>query len=345
MRFSTFPHQYIERDSQQVVTEKPIGDRCIHFLYNSLRENVPAMFQALTSRRMSSLLGYCHYDMARQARGQGAELFRRVGADWRECTEPLSYYNSYRKVFERRIRYWQWRPMEESGSTVVSPADSRVLIGSFDQTSLVSIKGTFFDLPELIGNDCPWLNRFMGGDFAVFRLTPDKYHYNHVPASGRVVAYYCLDGSYHSCNPAATISMASLYSKNKRIVTLIDTDVHGGTKVGMVAMVEVVALMIGDVKQTYSKEKYENPQEVARGMFIEKGCPKSLFKPGSSTVVLTFEPGRIQFSRDLVHNSRRHDVRSRFTGNWGVPLVETDIPVRSTIAAAVVSPTTSRRGE
>lgn len=340
MNFSTYPHQYVERGSQQVVTERPIGDRCIHFLYNTLRESVPAMFQALTSKRMSSLLGFCHYDMVGQKKGQATELFQRVGADWQECTQPLSFYDSYRKVFERQIRYWHTRPMAEDDAAVVSPADSRVLIGSFDQNSLLSIKGSFFDLPELIGKDSPWLPRFSGGDFAVFRLTPDKYHYNHVPVSGRVVNLYWLDGGYHSCNPSATVSMASLYSKNRRMVTLIDTDVQGGTHVGMVAMVEVVALMIGDIQQAYSLEQYANPQELRPGKFVQKGCPKSLFKPGSSTDVLVFEPRKILFSEDLIRNSRRNDVQSRFTGNWGVPLVETDILVRSTIAEAVSRSTT-----
>jgi hypothetical protein len=35
-------------------------------------------------------------------------------------------------------------------------------------------------------SDSPWLPAFDRGDFAIFRLTPDKYHYNHVPVSGEV---------------------------------------------------------------------------------------------------------------------------------------------------------------
>jgi phosphatidylserine decarboxylase len=43
--------------------------------------------------------------------------------------------------------------------------------------------------------------------------------------------------------------MVRPYSKNKRVVTIIDTDVEGGTGIGLVAMIEVVALMIGDIVQ------------------------------------------------------------------------------------------------
>lgn len=332
MNLSTMPHQYIDRNSLEVITEKPIGDRTIQFLYNTLRENTPAMFRALTSGKMSSLLGYFHYDMLAKTRKNGHELFSRFGADWQECVELISFYDSHRKFFERQIRYWQTRPMNSKSTTIVSPADSRVLIGSFTETSSLFIKDKFFDLEELLAPDSSWQHRFKGGDFAVFRLTPDKYHYNHVPVNGRVVAIYHVDGRYHSCNPSALIATASLYSKNRRVVTIIDTDVVGGTAIGLVAMVEIVALMIGDIVQRYSEERYNNPQDVRAGQMIKRGCPKSLFRPGSSTDVLIFEPGRIAFAEDLVKNSQRSDVQSRFTSGFKRPLVETDVLVRSSIA-------------
>ncbi len=332
-----YPHQYIDRATSRVETEKFFGDRSVNFLYNSLRENVPLLFAALTSKRMSSLLGYFHYDFPGKKRSSNiTTLFANVGADWRECVEPLSFYDTQRKVFERQIRYWENRPMDKVESSVVSPADSRVLIGSFTVDSALFIKNKFFSITELLGLDCPWYSRFTGGDYAVFRLTPDKYHYNHFPVSGRVVEYYTVDGRYHSCNPAAQIVMASLYTKNRRVVTIIDTDVEGGSTVGLVAMVEVVALMIGDIVQCYSTERYHNPTGIEVGMDVKRGCPKSLFRPGSSTDVLIFEPGRIRFAEDLVRNLRRRDVSSRFSTDLDRPLVETDVQVRSPIARAAV---------
>ena len=133
-----------------------------------------------------------------------------------------------------------------------------------------------------------------GGDFAVFRLTPDKYHYNHTPVAGIVADIYEIAGGYHSCNPGAVVEIVTPYSKNKRVVTIIDTDVPDGTGVGLVAMVEVVALMIGEIVQCYSTERYDNPQPVTKGMFLAKGRPKSLYRPGSSTDVLIFQQGQSQ---------------------------------------------------
>ena len=315
-----------------VVTERMIGDRTIAFLYNRLREDAPAMFRALTSARMSSLLGFCNYDLPAIPRHQPRKVFERIGIDWRECVESLHSFTSMRRIFERQIRYWEFRPMNDDYDVIVSPADARLLLGSFAETSSLFIKEKFFDLAELLGHDSRWYSAFATGDFAVCRLTPDKYHYNHLPVSGMVADIYEVDGRYHSCNPLASVAIASIYSKNRRVITIIDTDVEGGSQVGLVAMVEIVALMIGDIQQAYSLRQYKNPETVRAGLFVCKGCPKSLYRPGSSTDILIFEPGKIDFTPDLIANSRLNGVQSRFTGFTGRPLVETDIKVRSPLA-------------
>jgi phosphatidylserine decarboxylase len=149
-----------------------------------------------------------------------------------------------------------------------------------------------------------------------------------------VVDVYEIDGCYHSCNPGAVTRVSTPYSKNRRVVTIIDTDVAGGTRVGMVAMIEIVALMIGEIVQCYSETGYDDPQNVVPGMFVERGCPKSLFRPGSSTTVLLFQAGRVQFSPDLVVNQSQPRAQSRYTLDFGRMLVETDVRVRSPIAHA-----------
>ncbi|THB74923.1 MAG: phosphatidylserine decarboxylase [Desulfobulbaceae bacterium] len=325
-----YPHQYVDRSSGSIITESLIGDRTVSFLYNRMRESAPAMFRALTSGRMSSLLGYVHYDRPSLRSSSGQRLLRKMNVDLGECVHSGSYFDSARKVFERQIKYWQCRPLPNHPHCVVSPADSRVLIGSFDTDSLVFIKEKFFSIKELVGEDHHI--KFKNGCFAIFRLTPDKYHYNHFPVSGTIIDTYECNGAYHSCNPVASISLESIYSKNRRIVTLIDTDVPGGTGVGVVAMIEIVALMIGDIVQCASRYRYNDPEPVQKGSFWDVGLPKSLFRPGSSTVVLLFEPNRIKFSADLLENARRMDISSRFSHRFKHPAVETDVLVRSEIA-------------
>jgi len=326
-------HQYIVRETGEIVSERLIADRTIALLYNRVREQAPRLFRALTSERVSSVLGFLHFDLnLPMTRRRGLRLLGPMGVDGRECLDAQHSFTTPRQVFERKIRYWECRPMDPDPEAVVAPADAKVLIGSLAETPELFIKEKFFSAPELLGEDLPWHPFFAGGDFAVFRLTPDKYHYNHVPVSGEVIDFYQIDGSFHSCNPGAQIALASLHAKNRRVVTIIDTDVAGGSQVGLVAMIEVVALMIGDIVQCYSESGYDRPQPVVKGMRLGKGCPKSLYRPGSSTDILLFQQEAVTFSADLERNRRRRDVCSRFSLGLGRPLVETDVRVRSTIA-------------
>ena len=328
-------HQYISRETGQIINEQLIGDQSIDLLYNRVREQAPGLFRALTSQRMSKVLGFLHFDVNLPVFGsRGLDLLQRMGVDWRECLAPHNSFTTPRQVFERRIRYWECRPMDPDPRVVVSPADAKVLIGTLDDVPELFIKEKFFSAQELLGAASPWNHRFSEGSFAIFRLTPDKYHYNHVPVSGEVADIYTVEGDCHSCNPCAQVALASIHSKNRRVVTIIDTDVSGGTAIGLVAMVEVVALMIGDIVQCYSQAEYEDPQPLTKGMFLTRGCPKSLYRPGSSTDILLFEKDRITFSNDLQNNAARIDVKSRFSAGLGRPLVETDLRVRSTVATA-----------
>jgi phosphatidylserine decarboxylase len=330
------PHQYIDRRTGGVRTEPLFGDGLVRRLYSDVRENAPALYRLALGQRVSAALGFLNYDLPLGGAMSGSLKFLRdSGVNLDECVELPSTLNTARKVFERKIRYWDCRPLPPREDLIVSPADARVLAGSLDETSALFLKGKFFDFEELLGREKrEWLAAFARGDFAVFRLTPDKYHYNHAPVAGVVRDFYEVRGRYHACNPSAVIAEITPFSKNTRTVTVIDTDVEGGTRAGLVAMIEVTALMIGEVVQRYSSERYDHPQPVKPGMFLERGCPKSLYRPGSSTDVLLFEHGRILFDKDLIRNQNRPDAQSRFSQGFGRPLVETEVTVRSRIGTA-----------
>jgi phosphatidylserine decarboxylase len=330
-------HQYIERETSQLRTEKIFADRIIRFLYCQAREEAPFLLRALTSRWMSALLGFLNFDLPLVPRIAGLKSFvARMGIDLSECLDSPESLDTFRKVFERKIRYWDTRPMPEGEEFVVSPSDSKVLLGSFRETSALFIKEKFFRFEELLGEDKPaWLQAFRGGDFAIFRLTPEKYHYNHTPVAGKVMDVYEIPGIYHSCNPGAVICVPHPYSKNRRVVTVFQTDTERGTGAGLVAMIEVVALMIGDILQGYSEERYDHPLPISRGMFARRGQPKSLFRPGSSTVILIFQQRRVVFWPDLIVNRHFTFAHNRFITDLNMPPVETELKVRSPIARAV----------
>jgi len=327
------PHQHVSRDGS-VVTETLFGDSIVRFLYSRTRERAPWLFRAATSRQVTHLLATLNFDSKLGFRLLGNKDFlARCGVDLAECVDPPESFDTPRKVFMRKIRFWDSRPLPSDPRAIVSPADAYALWGSLADDAAVRVKETFFRLEELVGRTKPeWQAAFAQGEFAVFRLTPDKYHYNHAPVSGRVLESYEIQGRYHACNPCAVVEVASPLSKNGRTVTVIDTDVPGGTGVGLVAMIEVVALMIGRVEQRYSAERYEDPQPLRAGQWLRRGAAKSVYHPGSSTTVLLFQRERVEFSETLQRNVGRADVSSRYRSSCGAPVIETEVALREAVA-------------
>ncbi|HYW74848.1 MAG TPA: phosphatidylserine decarboxylase [Pyrinomonadaceae bacterium] len=328
------PHEYIDRRSGEICRERLRGDQLITALYSPSMEHAPGIVTLFSSAWVSKALAYVNYDtLLGSSAASTLAYLRESGVDFSEFVDAPEKLTTARDIFERRIRFWECRPLPVSRSAVVCPADARVLVGSFRESSILLIKNKFFDYSELLGVDKSfWLEDFLDGDFAVFRLTPDKYHYVHAPVDGIVIDTYEIDGEHHSCNPSATISPLASYSKNRRVVTVVDTDVNGGSGVGLVAIVHVVALMVGKIVQCYSQHQYDAPAQLSPSTFIKRGQPITMFRPGSSTVVLLFQQGRIRFCEDLLINRFRPAVKSRFSIGFEQHVVETDVTVRSALA-------------
>lgn len=190
------PHQYIERHTGQVFDETFFGEFWVAQLYGSVREHAPSFFNACVGPHLSAMLGWLQFDLPGKLTGATTicRMARKMGISLTECLAPPASFTSMRKLFERQISYCECRPMSHDPNAIASPADARVIVGSLDETDLFFIKEKFFSLAELFGEASEsWCPSFKGGQFAIFRLTPDKYHYNHVPVSGQMEAPLCFE--------------------------------------------------------------------------------------------------------------------------------------------------------
>jgi hypothetical protein len=133
-------HQYIDRSSGAVKTERLVADRLVNLLYDPGRERMPVLFKTLTAARASRWLGWTQYDRpCRSPRAAARRLARSLEVDLSECCDATLALSSPRRLFERQIRYWECRPQPDDPAVVTSPADARLLVTSLAATSLFFI--------------------------------------------------------------------------------------------------------------------------------------------------------------------------------------------------------------
>jgi phosphatidylserine decarboxylase len=148
------------------------------------------------------------------------------------------------------------------------------------------VKGCEVTVDELLG-DRALATRFEGGAALVIRLAPADYHRFHFPDRGEAGPARSIPGPLHSVHPVARAAgVPSL--RNRRAVTLVDTP-----RFGTLALLEIGALCVGTIVQTYA------PGSVQRGQ--EKG----LFRFGGSAMVLLAQAGRLRLDDDLLANTNR----------------------------------------
>ena len=135
-RINTARHQYIDRATGAVADERLMANRIIRTLYSPRLENAPLLAKLASSRKMSEVLGYLNYDNALSSRLSGMRRFlRSCGIDAHELVDDPKTLQTPRQVFERKIRYWQYRPLPRAEQCVVCPSDSRMMLGSLSDTS------------------------------------------------------------------------------------------------------------------------------------------------------------------------------------------------------------------
>jgi phosphatidylserine decarboxylase len=227
---------------------------------------------------------YGRLQRTRRSRRRIAGFVASLGIDLAEAERPLDAYGSLDDFFTRRLRAGA-RPIDPDPAHLLSPADARTLVVPRLDGACLRVKGTQIDLDELL-RDAALARRYAGGAALIARLAPADYHRFHFPDDGVASPARAIGGRLHSVHPIALAAGAPSLA-NKRTVTLLDS-----RGFGPLALVEVGALCVGTIVQTY------------RPGTVRRGDEKGIFRFGGSTVVLLAEPGRLGFDDDLVECSR-----------------------------------------
>ena len=271
--------QFRNRETGEVEVEKVFGEGGLRWLYESLTGR--AVSKVLLTRAVSSHI-YGSLQNRRSSKRKVPNFIAKLGIDPDEAAEPLESYGTMNAFFTRKLREGA-RPIDRDPQHLVSPADGRVLVFP-EVPGELTVKNSRVTLAQLLG-DPALAERYVGGALVVVRLAPADYHRFHFPDAGEASPSKRWGGPLHSVHTIALDAGAPSF-RNKREVSTLQS-----AQFGELALIEVGAMLVGQIVQTYTPGP------------VERGQEKGMFRFGGSTCVVVVEPGRVVWDEDLVRDS------------------------------------------
>ncbi|MXP15432.1 phosphatidylserine decarboxylase [Altererythrobacter confluentis] len=226
-----------------------------------------------------------------------------------EAAQGASDYASFNDFFTRALKPGA-RPIADPQHSIVSPADGAISqLGRIDNGRIVQAKGQSYSAAELLGGDEALAARFDGGAFMTIYLSPSDYHRVHMPVGGTLASTTYIPGALFSVNQQTAAGVPRLFARNERLSCVFDTDL------GSVASVMVGAMIVASIETVWSGRVAAHGKHIIHTDFDAKSQrdsalsaePAPMLAAGEemgrfllgSTVILLFEPGRIEWLAEL----------------------------------------------
>ena len=223
------------------------------------------------------------------------------GVNMSESERSLDQFRSFNDFFTRSLKSGA-RPMANSATDVLCPADGAVSqLGAIEHGRIFQAKGQSYTAAELLGGDEALAAKFDGGQFITIYLSPSDYHRVHMPVGGTLSSTAYIPGDLFSVNTVTAENVPRLFSRNERLSCVFDTD-HGAVASVMVGAMIVASIetVWGGLVEPHRKkidvQTFDGAAETAPS--LAAGAEMGRFLLGS-TVVLLFEPGKVEWTPDL----------------------------------------------
>ncbi len=212
--------------------------------------------------------------------------------DMGQFQAPPDGFATFNEFFTRPLRP-DARPVEPAPDRAVSPVDGRVgASGKITHGRLIQAKGLDYGLAELLAGGAEE-ETYEGGSFLTLYLSPRDYHRIHSPCAGRALRYAYTPGELWTVGPSGVGSVPGLFTRNERLLTVLDT------AWGEVLLIAVGAMVVGRIKVTYGAitSNLAGAQPAAATLAkpypLAKGQELGRFELGS-TVILIFPRGAVE---------------------------------------------------
>jgi len=182
---------------------------------------------------------------------------------------PVASYPTLNAFFTRQLKPGL-RPVVSEPTLMPSPADANLKsFGPIDARGRIAeVKGRTYSVQALLG-DVLEATPFIGGQQAVFYLSPRDYHRVHSPLTGTLSAATALRGVSYPVNARGVRAIEGLFVLNKRVVFAIED-----TTFGPCAVIMVGATNVGRISVS-----------APLGM-VQRGDELGVFNLGSTVVLL-----------------------------------------------------------
>ncbi len=218
--------------------------------------------------------------------------------DLSEAARGIGEFASFNDFFTRELKPGA-RPLADAARFILSPADGAISqLGPITGGRILQAKGRDYSVAEILGGDAGEAARFEGGRFMTIYLSPRDYHRVHMPAAGRLQASAYLPGDLFSVNQETAAEVERLFARNERLACLFD-----GPD-GRFASIMVGAMIVAGIDTVWPNTFRTHARAVVREDFsaaahyFAAGDEMGRFHLGS-TVVLLFEPGRVEWLEGL----------------------------------------------
>lgn len=277
---------YIDRKTGEKKREVVAGGKALKWIYTS-RAGMSLLELIIKRKFFSTAYGWLQ-DMP-HSRKKIKAFIDELSIDMMEAEQENSgAYKSFNEFFARKLKK-EARPICIDRNILVSPADGRLLAyENIDMNHIVQVKGFTYSLRELLKDDS-LARRYEKGICIVIRLCPADYHRFHFPDGGIPYEPKKIQGEYYSVNPVALNKIPELYCRNKREITIFDSE-----HFGKIVLMEVGATCVGSIVQTFQQGKY-----------VQRGQEKGYFKFGGSTVIMFLERGQAKVDQDLLEHTEK----------------------------------------
>lgn len=265
-----------DRHKNEYIETEQYGQGKLEFLYGTAPGRV--LLKLVVSPAASRLYGF--YNSLPFSKKKIAPFIEKYDIDLNEYEK--NDFDSFNDFFTRKRRD-EALNVDMKPDSLISPADSKLLVYDITDDLKVLIKGSVYTLSELVGGKTD-LSEFSGGVCLVFRLCMDDYHRYCFIDNGKTADDYRIKGKLH------TVSSISkdykIYKENTRNVTVCETE-----QFGKIVQIEVGALLVGRI--------------VNKGLSsFSKGDEKGYFEPGGSTIVLLIKKDKAEIDSDILEQSK-----------------------------------------